>query len=322
METNIKTYKEQVLELGNRKMLAPGCYDKNMNYLCDVKCLMEKRNFPEGVHDYSIHHVIMPESTTVIECCLFASFEELESVVLPDRLEEIGSSSFYGCSKLKQIQIPNNVRYIGNRAFMKSGLVSLFLPASIESFGSSICEDCTDLVTFCMPEAKLSKYSMERICPTEAMFSGDEKLTIAVLPEGITDVGKNAFRGCISLKKLSLPSTVKEINDFAFFKCDSLDSIEIPHKIDFISPKAFGPESDWSKNMNTIIKVDGYQMTVLDIAEKSVVSRILDVMKEIDNANRPRLTDAEIEIVMRALVGEPILTSSDFANKVERILRQ
>ena len=322
MNTNIKTYKEQVLELGNGKMLAPGCYDKNMNYLCDVKCLMEKRNFPEGVYDYSIHHVIMPESTTVIECCLFASCEELESVVLPDRLEEIGSSSFYGCSKLKQIQIPNNVKYIGNRAFMKSGLVSLFLPASIESFGSSICEDCTNLVTFCMPEAKLSKYSMKRICPTEAMFSGDEKLAIAVLPEGITDIGKNAFRGCVSLKKLSLPSTVKEIDDFAFFKCDSLDSIEIPCKIEFISPKAFGPGSDWSKNANTIVEVAGHQMTVPDIAEKSVVSRIFDVMKEIDNARKPRLTDAEIEIVMRALSGEPVLTSSAFANKVDQILRQ
>ena len=63
-------------------------------------------------------------------------------------------------------------------------------------------------------------------------------------------------------------------------------------------------------------------MTVLDIAEKSVVSRILDVMKEIDNARKPRFTDVEIEIVMRALAGEPIVTSSAFANKVERILRQ
>lgn len=53
-----------------------------------------------------------------------------------------------------------------------------------------------------------------------------------------------------------------------------------------------------------------------------MVSRILDVMKEIDDARKPRLTDAEIEIVMRALAGEPILTSSAFANKVERILRQ
>ena len=67
--------------------------------------------------------------------------------------------------------------------------------------------------------------------------------------------------------------------------------------------------------MDTIIEVDGYRMTVSDIVGRSMVSRILDVMKEIDDARKPRLTDAEIEIVMRALAGEPILTSSAFANK-------
>lgn len=53
----------------------------------------------------------------------------------------------------------------------------------------------------------------------------------------------------------------------------------------------------------------------LEVYVKSMVSRILDVMKKIDDAKKPRLTDAEIEIVMRALSGKPI------ANKVEQILR-
>lgn len=57
------------------------------------------------------------------------------------------------------------------------------------------------------------------------------------------------------------------------------------------------------------------------VLQAELYSIILDVMKEIDDARKPRLTDAEIEIVMRALAGEPILTSSAFANKVERILR-
>lgn len=309
MKLNIKTYEEQVLELGNGKMLDPGCYDEKMNWICDVKCLLERWTFPEGTNENTIHHVIMPENATKIEGCLFAYCEELESVVLPDQLEEIGGGAFSVCRKLKEIQIPNKVKYIGERAFMESGLVSLFLPASIESFESRLCEHCANLVTFCISKSKLSEGS------TEAMFYGDEKLTNVILPEGITEIGKDAFGYCLSLKKLSLPLTVKEINDFAFFKCDSLDSIEIPRKIEFISPKAFGPESDWSKNANTIVEVAGHQMTVPDIAEKSVVYRILDVMKKIDDAKKPRLTDAEIEIVMRALSGKPI------ANKVEQILR-
>lgn len=66
------------------------------------------------------------------------------------------------------------------------------------------------------------------------------------------------------------------------------------------------PESIWSgiefTKRDTIIEVDGYRMTVSDIVGRSMVSRILDVMKEIDDARKPRLTDAEIEIVMQSFV--------------------
>lgn len=70
MKLNIKTYEEQVLELGNGKMLDPGCYDEKMNWICDVKCLLERWTFPEGTNENTIHHVIMPENATKIEGCL------------------------------------------------------------------------------------------------------------------------------------------------------------------------------------------------------------------------------------------------------------
>lgn len=36
MESKIKSYEEQVLELGNGKMLKPGCYNEKMKKLCDI----------------------------------------------------------------------------------------------------------------------------------------------------------------------------------------------------------------------------------------------------------------------------------------------
>lgn len=43
---------------------------------------------------------------------------------------------------------------------------------------------------------------------------------------------------------------------------------------------------------------------------------------EIKDGHRIILSDGEIEIVMKALAGTHIYTTSDFANKIERILRK
>lgn len=42
------------------------------------------------------------------------------------------------------------------------------------------------------------------------------------IPEGIKTIGKEAFYGCISLKKVYLPSTLQVIETAAFGDCDNL----------------------------------------------------------------------------------------------------
>lgn len=307
------SYEEQVTKLGNGKRLAPGCYDENMNWMSDTNKLLD---FPYSIDKNLVHHVILPEETTKIENYMFLDCKKLESVVLPDQLEEIGEFSFGACSELKEIQIPDSVKRIGDRAFQCSGLVSLFLPASVESLGYGICIGCRSLVTFCMPEANLTEYS------TLLMFCEDVNLTEVILPEGIEKIEDHAFHCCTSLKKILLPKTVKEIHKFAFAYCESLACIGIPSGIEFISQKAFGPASTWKSKIQPIIEVAGYEMTLSDIAEKPVVNRIQDVVNQVEADKKPKLTEFEIKIVMQALAGNPIVTSSEFANKVEQILRQ
>ena len=68
-------------------------------------------------------------------------------------------------------------------------------------------------------------------------FIGKE--TEVVIPEGTTEIGENAFRGCSSLTSVMIPETVTEIGDEAFSGCSSLTSVVIPESVTEIGYYAF-----------------------------------------------------------------------------------
>lgn len=55
----------------------------------------------------------------------------------------------------------------------------------------------------------------------------------------VTSIGKEAFKGCESLKNIKLPSSITIIKDSAFYSCLSLKAITIPNKVTSIGDWAF-----------------------------------------------------------------------------------
>ena len=55
-----------------------------------------------------------------------------------------------------------------------------------------------------------------------------EKITSIIIPEGVTEIGKSAFYGLVSLEHIVIPSTLKSIGKVAFKGCTSLKRISIP----------------------------------------------------------------------------------------------
>ena len=60
-----------------------------------------------------------------------------------------------------------------------------------------------------------------------------------VIPEGVTVIDDNAFRGCTSLRSVVIPSTVVSIGSGAFYGCSSLESISLPSSLVSIGSEAF-----------------------------------------------------------------------------------
>ena len=67
----------------------------------------------------------------------------------------------------------------------------------------------------------------------------DENATEVVIPEGVTEIKYNAFKGCKSLKSIVIPKGVTKIGFSAFEDCQSLSSIVIPEGVNKIESNIF-----------------------------------------------------------------------------------
>ncbi|MCR5791078.1 MAG: leucine-rich repeat domain-containing protein [Lachnospiraceae bacterium] len=59
------------------------------------------------------------------------------------------------------------------------------------------------------------------------------------LPNTVTEIGKDAFTGCISLVSVTIPDSVKKIGYSAFENCINLESVSLPSGIKAIDSSAF-----------------------------------------------------------------------------------
>ena len=60
-----------------------------------------------------------------------------------------------------------------------------------------------------------------------------------MLPEGLEEIGADAFMHCVNLTSVSLPDTLVRIGDGAFYNCGSLTDITLPESVKTIENAAF-----------------------------------------------------------------------------------
>ena len=132
----------------------------------------------------TLQSVILPEGLIRISKRAFMGCENLESVVLPSTLDIIGQESFYGCNQLADIALPENLKTLGERAFCDSGIGTVTVPGSVRKIESVCFNDCS-------------------------------RMTTAVLEEGVSSIGTNAFLYCNSLRYIYLPASLGENLDKA-----------------------------------------------------------------------------------------------------------
>lgn len=107
----------------------------------------------------------------------FKQCTALKEVVLPPDVISIEESAFYGCTALQAVDFPASLEYIGNTAFANTGLTSLFIPSTVESFGTYAFSQNEELEWVIVAK--------EPFQHPDGMFNGCSKLQAIYLPDGI-----------------------------------------------------------------------------------------------------------------------------------------
>ena len=159
----------------------------------------------------------------------FENSTALVEVVIPEYVTSIGECAFEGCSLLSRINL-DGISSLGPGAFSGCGFSSFTVPASVTHVPDRLLSGCKKLTDIDFSGA---------VSFGDGIFSGCTSLAKIVLPQTMTDVGKEMFSGCTSLKDVTFGSEVKSVGEAAFSGCTSLVSITWPSGVTEIEDSTF-----------------------------------------------------------------------------------
>ena len=187
-------------------------------------------------------------SVTTFNAWTFLDCTGLTSVIIPNTITSISNATFWGCSGLTSVTIPNSVTTIGNGAFSGcSSLSTVNYTGTLEgwfgiSFGNNsgsnpagiahgLSINGTPVTNLVIPEGVTTI--------ADNAFKGWTSLTSVTIPNSVTTIGNNAFSGCSSLTSLTIGNGVTTIGSSAFYYCSGLTTITIPNSVTTIGNGAF-----------------------------------------------------------------------------------
>lgn len=169
------------------------------------------RAYERNMH---IRSVTVPGSVKTIGSRAFAECKNLTSITLCEGIETIESNAFTDCTNLKSIRLPASIKQITGWAFYSSGLQEPVLSASGR------------ILVFCPQAAAGTEYTVPEGVREIGMqaFVELNDLQRVILPEGLQVIRERAFIAC-EFESVSLPKSIKCIEAGAFYNCKKLKDI-------------------------------------------------------------------------------------------------
>ena len=161
-------------------------------------------------------------AVTKIDQLAFCECSSLTSVIIPNSVTSIGDDAFSWCNSLTSITIPDSVTTIGSYVFTYCEALNAI---NVNANNQNYCSE--NGVLFNKNKTKLIQYPSGK---TDATYE---------IPNGVTNIGDDAFYYCISLTKITISNSVQSVGNNAFSECISLAKITIPNSVTNIGSGVF-----------------------------------------------------------------------------------
>ena len=180
-------------------------------------------------------------SMTEIKPSTFEACTNITSVYIPNSITSIEDRAFNNCTSLSPLTLPINLNSIGWRAFAGCrSIPAITIPKTVNSIASEAFELCTGVLSVEV-EYDNTKYDSRNNCnaiietATNKLLFGCRNTTI---PNGVTSIDANAFRGC-GFTSIIIPNSVTSIGSQAFRDCSNLTNVTISESVTSIEYETF-----------------------------------------------------------------------------------
>lgn len=258
------TIGKNVTEIGNAAFIS--CYDLD-SVIWNAESYGD-RTSPEGSPFYnssiSFNTIIFGNGVTDIPAYLCYRQNSLISVRIAETVQTIGDYAFSGCFGLKFIYnyaeypqtiysnvmedvdkdectlfIPEYTDYLYSTANVWKQFTHTWQMSERGSCGENLTwfYNTLDSVLTISGSGEMTDWQDSGVDAPWNKY--DSQLSYLILPEGLTHIGNNAFRGCANLKELIILNNVISIGESAFSWCVTLTSLVLPQGLTTIQKNAF-----------------------------------------------------------------------------------